>query len=97
MARFMLLFVRLDEPDVETQQQMGSEWMASLPEGLVDSCASFANDARLVTKSTDRDFRDVVFGGYMIINADSSHQAVRIAQGSAHAALGGKILVRPVI
>jgi hypothetical protein len=93
----MLLFVNLEEPDIETQRALGGEWLATLPYGVLDSCASFSHEARLVTKGTDRDFRDVVFGGYMIINADSFDQAVEIAQGSAHAALGGKVLVRPVI
>ena len=95
--KFMLLFVKLEEPDIHSQQALGSEWMASLPDGVLDSCAAFTQEARLVTKGTDRDFRDVVFGGYMIVNADSFDHAVEIAQGSAHTALGGKVLVRPVV
>ena len=94
MPRFMYLFVRLDDPDIETQQKLGGEWLSSLAGGVVDSCAPFEPDARLVTKDGNRDFLDVHFGGYMIVNAASLSEAVKIVQGSPHAALGGRIIVR---
>jgi len=97
--KFMFLFVRLHEPEIQTQQTLGSEWLASLAEGVVDSCAPFEMDAQLVTKDAARDFAqgETHFGGYMIVNAASLDQAVRIAQGSPHARLGGRIVVRAVV
>jgi hypothetical protein len=96
MPKFMCLFVKLDDPDLETQRALASEWLTSLPDGVLDSCASFGSEARLVTKDGNRDFVDVHFGAYMIVNAASLEEAVKIGQGSPHAALGGRILVRPM-
>jgi hypothetical protein len=96
MPRFMFLFVRLDDPDIHTQQKLGGEWLSSLAEGVVESSAAFEPDARLVTKDGNQDFRDVHFGGYMIVNADSLSHAVKIGQESPHAALGGRLLVRRI-
>ena len=97
--KFMFLFVRLHEPDLQTQQTLGGEWLASLAEGVVDSCAPFEMDARLVTKDAARDFAqgETHYGGYMIVNAASLDQAAEIAQGSPHARLGGRIVVRPIV
>ena len=60
---------------------------------------NFEMDAKLVTKDAARDFAqgETHFGGYMIVNAASLDQAVRIAQGSPHARLGGRIVVRAVV
>jgi hypothetical protein len=97
--RFMFLFVKLPQPDVQTQQSLGAEWLASLAEGVVDSCAPFEEDAKLVTKDAARDFvqHETHYGGYMIVNADSLDEAAQIARGSPHARLGGRIMVRPVV
>ena len=97
--KFLLLFVKLPEPDIQTQQTLGAEWLAALPPGVVDSGAPFADDAKLVTKDAARDFlqTETQYGGYMIVNAPSLVEAAQIAQGSPHARLGGKIMVRPIV
>jgi len=97
--KFMFLFVKLTEPDIQTQESLGAEWLASLAEGIVVSGAPFEEDAKLVTKDAARDFvhDDIQYGGYMIVNAASLDDAAEIAQGSPHARLGGRIMVRPVI
>jgi hypothetical protein len=97
--KFLFLFVKLPEPDIQTQQSLGAEWMASLAEGVVDSSAPFAEDAKLVTKDAARDFlqSETQYGGYMIVNATSLNEAAHIAQGAPHARLGGKIMVRPIV
>ncbi|HJZ78850.1 MAG TPA: hypothetical protein VKD91_00845 [Pyrinomonadaceae bacterium] len=96
--KFMFLFVQLSEPNIETQQSLGAEWLASLVDGVVDSCAPFADDAKLVTKDAARDFikGETHYGGYMIVNAESLAEAAEIARSSPHARLGGRITVRPV-
>ena len=97
--KFLFLFVKLPDPDIQTQQSLGAEWLASLAGGVVDSCAPFDEDAKLVTKDAARDFlqSETQYGGYMIVNALSLDEAAQIAQGSPHARLGGKIMVRPVV
>jgi hypothetical protein len=54
--KFLFLFVKLPEPDIQTQRSLGAEWLASLAEGVVDSSALFADDAKLVTREHARDF-----------------------------------------
>jgi len=34
--KFLFLFVKLPEPDIQTQRSLGAEWLASLAEGVVD-------------------------------------------------------------
>ena len=96
--KFLFLFVKLPEPDIQTQQSLGAEWLASLAEGVVDSCAPFEEDAKLVTREHARDFiqSETQYGGYMIVNARSLDEAVEIAQRSPHARLGGKVMIRPL-
>jgi hypothetical protein len=98
VAKFIYFFVQLDDPDIETQQKLGREWLATLPEWVVESYASFDHDAKLVTRDSVRDFReeDIHYGGYMIVNSASFEEAVKIGQGSPHVALGGRIMVRPL-
>jgi hypothetical protein len=96
--KFLFLFVKLPEPDIKTQQSLGAEWLASLAEGVVDSCAPFEDNAKLVTREHARDFiqSETQYGGYMIVNAESLDDAAQIAQKSPHARLGGKVMVRPL-
>jgi len=96
--KFLFLFVKLPEPDIQTQRSLGAEWLASLAEGVVDSSAMFADDAKLVTREHARDFiqNETQYGGYMVINALSLDEAALIAQESPHAHLGGKVMVRPI-
>jgi hypothetical protein len=96
--KFLFLFVKLSEPDVQTQKSLGAEWLASLDEGVVDSSAMFEEDAKLVTKEHARDFiqSETQYGGYMVVNASSLDEAALIAQESPHARLGGKVMVRPI-
>ena len=96
--KFLFLFVKLPEPDSQTQRSLGAEWLASLAEGVVDSAAVFADDAKLVTREHARDFiqSETQYGGYMVINAPSLDEAALIAQESPHTRLGGKVMVRPI-
>jgi hypothetical protein len=96
--KFLFLFVKLPEPDIQTQQSLGAEWLASLAVGVVDSSGMFEEDAKLVTREHARDFiqSETQYAGYMIVNAGSLDEAAQIAQKSPHARLGGKIMVRPL-
>ena len=94
MKKFVLIFVSLQKPDVTTQQKLGSEWMATLKKGTVDTCAPF-EPGKMVSKNSIVDDK-TDFGGFMIINADSLDTALKIAQTSPHVSLGGKIIVKPL-
>ena len=97
MKKFILLFVRLHQPDLKTQRQRGGQWMSALPEGTVLDGFAFEAVGKLVGKHAILDDtaegRD--FGGAMILQALSFEEALRIAQGSPHVAMGGEILVKP--
>jgi YCII-related domain-containing protein len=99
MKKFMLLFVRLQGPDVATQQKLGGEWMSRLPKDVVETAVPFEPEGRVVQKDSVADGHrsEGDFGGYMIIRAASLAEATKIAQGAPHVSLGGKIIVRPVM
>jgi hypothetical protein len=98
MKKFMLLFERINEPDTETQQKRGGEWVFSLQKEILGDCCPFDPDGKVISKGTVSDYKTsgLDFGGYMIVKGNSLDEAVEIAKGAPHVEMGGKIIVRPV-
>lgn len=98
MKKFMLLFERIHEPDVTTQQKRGGEWVFSLPKEILGDCYPFDPEGRVISKNSVSDYKTLGpdFGGYMIVMANSLDEAVEIAKGAPHIDMGGKIIVRSI-
>jgi hypothetical protein len=101
--KFLMLFYGLagepgaaDEQTVAYSQKWG-EYMGSLgQQGKLVSALPLDWSGKSVTREAvaDLEMHPVDIGGYMIIEVDSEADALEVARGAPHVALGGTTVVR---
>lgn len=102
MKKFILFF-RGGSPSPEVHDEHMKEWnawMASLfKRGLIDSGLPLTNEGAMVTISDTRKFHEGShdISGYLIINVNSTEEAIEIAKSAPHISLGGTTEVREVM
>jgi hypothetical protein len=104
MATYVLLFVGrtapadASDPVTADYFQQWSDYMGGLAQsGTLRGGAPFEGSGKTVGRDgvTDLEIKDIDFGGYMVVEADSIDAASEIAKGAPHIALGGTTIVRP--
>ncbi|MGB2940945.1 MAG: YciI family protein [Candidatus Dormiibacterota bacterium] len=102
--KFLMLFMGLaGQPDATDDQTVAynakwGEYMGSLAQsGKLLSGLPLQSSGKVVTRDgvSDVDLKPVDIGGYQIIEANSEDEAIEIARGAPHVALGGATVVRP--
>jgi len=106
MPKFMLLFqglaARPDAGDARTQDynRRWGEYMGGLArEGKLESGAPFVPSGKQLKGESvsELELAEVDIGGYILLEADSIHEAVDIALRAPHVGLGGGTIVRPCV
>jgi hypothetical protein len=102
--KYLLLFIGLvAEPEATDDRtaaynQSWGEYMGSLGrEGKLVSALPLRGSGKTVTRNAvaELEMKPLDIGGYMIIEVDTEEEAVEIARGAPHVALGGTTIVRP--
>ncbi|HEV3232920.1 MAG TPA: YciI family protein [Candidatus Dormibacteraeota bacterium] len=102
--KFLMLFMGLaGQPDATDDQTVAynarwGEYMGSLAQGgKLVSGLPLQSSGKVVTRDGvgDLELKPVDIGGYQIIEAATVDEAIEIARGAPHVALGGTTVVRP--
>jgi len=106
MPKYLFLMLGLPgDPaaeDAQTQAYAGKwrQYMGSLAQrGALESGAPLEPTAKRVTSTTadDQKLATPDLYGYLVVKASSMDDAIAIARGAPHIALGGTTIVRPCV
>jgi hypothetical protein len=106
MSTYLLLFVgqpaqsSADDPETQAYHAQWGEYMAGLGQrGALLSGLPLEPTGKVVAKSsvTELELQPVDVGGFLVVRAETEAEAVEIASGAPHIALGGTTIVRPCI
>lgn len=103
MAKYMLLFMgaqmespQPNDPRAQETRKLWMNWMQELGKrGALDSGLPFQNGGKVVGKrSSDYKMKKSDVQGFLVINAGSMDEAMKIAKESPHRSMGGKTVIR---
>lgn len=86
-----------NDPKAMESRKQWMDWMGNLKQrGALDSGLPIQNGGKVVGKrSSDYKMRKSDVTGFLIINAGSMEEAMKIAKESPHRAAGKKTVIRP--